>query len=358
MLFALLYLVVRRLFGLAGGSGSEDLSKDAEILVLRHQLKVLRRQKDRPRLRRLDRVVLAAASRVLPRPTWSSFMVSPQTLMRWHRELVRRKWTVLRKGTGGRPPLDPGTRDLILQLARENRRWGCVRIQGELAKLGIRVSATTIRSLLRRHGLGPAPRRSGPTWSQFLRAQARGILACDFLTVETVFLKTLYVLFFIELGTRRVHLAGATAHPDSAWVSQQARNLSWDVVGDEASFRFLIRDRDSKYSASFDEVFRSDGTQVICTPIRAPRANAFAERWVRTVRTECLDWMLILGRGHLERVLGVYVEHYNRERPHRGLDLATPDGLNSQAASPSHPGHVGRRDLLGGLIHEYSRAAA
>jgi len=143
-------------------------------------------------------------------------------------------------------------------------------LRGELAKLGIRVSATTIRMLLRRHGLGPAPRRSGPTWSQFLRAQAHGILACDFFTVETVFLKTLYVFFFIELGTRRVHLAGVTAHPDSAWVTQQARNLSWDVVDNKAFFRFLIRDRDCKYTASFDEVFRSDGTQVIPTPIRAP----------------------------------------------------------------------------------------
>ena len=155
-----------------------------------------------------------------------------------------------------------------------------MRIQGELAKLGIRVSATTIRTLLRHHGLGPAPRRSGPSWSQFLRAQADGILACDFFTVETVFLKTLYILFFIELGTRRVHLAGVTAHPDSAWVTQQARNLSFDHPGDRVPFLFLIRDRDSKFVSSFDEVFRTDGAQVICTPIRAPRANAFSERWV------------------------------------------------------------------------------
>jgi putative transposase len=324
MLFALLYLVVRRVFGLAGGSRSDDLSKDVEILVLRHQLKILRRQAGRPRLRRLDKVVLAAASRVLPRPAWSSLMLSPQTLVRWHRELVRRKWTYRRKRRGGRPPLDAADCEVILRLARENRRWGCVRIQGELAKLGIRVSATTIRTLLRHHGLGPAPRRSGPSWSQFLRAQADAILACDFFTVETVFLKTLYVLFFIELGTRRVHLAGVTAHPDSAWVSQQARNLSYDHPRDRVPFRFLIRDRDSKYVSSFDEVFRTDGVQVICTPIRAPLANAFAERWVRTVRAECLDWVLILRRRHLELVLGVYVEHYNRERPHRGLDLGTP----------------------------------
>jgi putative transposase len=357
MLFALLYLVVRRLFGLAGGSGSEDLSRDVEILVLRHQLKVLRRQAGRPRLRRLDRVVLAAASRVLPRPAWCSFMLSPQTLLRWHRELVRRKWTYGGKRCVGRPPLDPAAGELILRLARENERWGCMRIQGELAKLGIRVSATTIRALLRRHGLGPAPRRSGP-WSEFLRAQAQGILACDFFTVETVFLKTLYVLFFIELGTRRVHLAAVTAHPDSAWVTQQARNLSFDYPGDGVPFRFLIRDRDSKYVSSFDEVFHTDGARVICTPIRAPQANAFAERWVRTIRAECLDWVLILGHRHLERVLGVYVEHYNRERPHRGLGLATPIDPWSRADMVCRRGPVERRDLLGGLIHEYSREAA
>ena len=358
MLFALLYLVVRRLIRLAGGSGSEDLSKDVEILVLRHQLKVLRRQAGRPCLRRLDRVVLAAASRVLPRLAWSSFMLSPQTLLRWHRELVRRKWTYRGKHCVGRPPIDPAACELILRLARENWRWGCVRIQGELAKLGIRVSATTIRALLRRHGLGPAPRRSGPTWSQFLRAQAHGILACDFFTVETVFLKTLYVLFFIELGTRRVHLAGATAHPDSAWVTQQARNLSFDHPGHRVPFRFLIRDRDSKYVSSFDEVFSTDGAQVICSPIRAPWANAFAERWVRTVRAECLDWVLILGRRHLERVLGVYAEHYKRERPHRELDLGTPIDSRSRAGRACRRGPVERRDLLGGLIHECSRAAA
>jgi hypothetical protein len=184
-------------------------------------------------------------------------------------------------------------------------------------------------------------------------------LACDFFTVETVFLKTLHVLFFIELGTRRVHLAGVTAHPDSAWVSEQARNLSFDDHPPHGvPFRFLIRDRDSKYVSSFDEVFRTDGAQVICTPIRAPRANAFAERWVRTVRAECLDWVLILGRPHLERVLDVYLEHYNRERPHRGLDLGTPIDSVSQAGRACRHGPVERRDLLGGLIHEYSRAAA
>jgi putative transposase len=356
VLFALVHLVLRRLFSFAGGSASQSHSKDVEILVLRHQLKVLRRQAGRPRLRWVDRVVLAAASRAIPRPAWSSFLVSPQTLLRWHRELVRRKWTYNRKRACGRPPLDSDTRELILRLGRENRTWGCIRIQGELAKLGIRVSATTIRTLLRREGLGPAPRRSGSTWSEFLRAQARGVLACDFFTAETVFLKTLYVLFFIELGTRRVHVAGVPRSPDTAWVTQEARNVSYDLADRDPRVRFLIRDRDSKYSSSFDEVFRSDGTEVICTPIRAPKANAFAERWVRTVRTECLDWMLVLGRRHLEGVLRVYVVHDNLERP-RGLALATPISPTGPPESAANAGPIRRRDLLGGLIHEYPRAA-
>src|SRR5262249_15298778 len=193
--------------------------------VLRHQLSVLRRSVKRPELRRRDRVVLAAASGLLPRRRWSVFVVSPQTLLRWQRELVRRKWTD-RLRPGGPPPLDNRRRELVLRLARENPRWGCVRIQGELRKLGVRVGATTIRTLLRRHGLGPAPRRTGPSWAEFLRAQADGILACDFFTVETVWLRTLYVLFWIEHGSRRVHLAGVTANPDCAWVTQQARNLA------------------------------------------------------------------------------------------------------------------------------------
>jgi transposase len=222
MLFAVIYLLLRRLVGLAGGS-AEDRHSDIEVLVLRHQLAVLRRRVGRPRLRRRDRLFMAALSRVLPRPRWSSFLVSPQTLLRWHRELVRTKWTYPHRPTGGRPPIAGDVRDLILRLGKENPRWGCVRIKGELAKLGIRVSASAIRTLLRRSGPGPAPRRGGPTWAEFLRSQARGILATDFFTVETTWLRTLYVSFFIELGTRRVHLAGVTGHPDSGWVTQTAR---------------------------------------------------------------------------------------------------------------------------------------
>jgi putative transposase len=214
MLFAVIYLLLRRLVALAGGS-AEDRHNDIEVLVLRHQLAVLRRRVGRPRLRRRDRLVMAALSRVLPRPRWSSFLVSPQTLLRWHRELVRSKWTYPHRTTGGRPLIAEDVQDLILRMGTENSRWGCVRIRGELAKLGIRVSASAIRALLRRHGLGPAPRRGGPTWAEFLGNHARGILATDFFTVETIWLRTLYVSFVIELRTRHVHLAGVTAHPDS-----------------------------------------------------------------------------------------------------------------------------------------------
>jgi putative transposase len=326
---------------------------ELENAVLRHQVKVLRRTVRRPELREQDRAFLAAASRALSRDRWASFMVTPQTLLRWHRQLVRRKWTYPGRGPG-RPPLDPETTDLIIRLGRENPRWGCVRIQGELRKLGIRVGASTIRRILRRVGQGPAPRRTGRTWSEFLRAQGRGVLACDFFTVETVFLNTLYVLFFIELSTRRVHLAGATRRPDSAWVTQQARNLA--ITGDLEGKHILLRDRDAKFPGPFDEVFRTEGLTAVKTPVRAPRANAFAERWVGSVRRECLDHVLVFGRRHLQRVLSAYAEHYNRARPHRGLDLQPPDPGPRAEAVPG--AKVRRHDVLGGLIHEYHRSAA
>jgi putative transposase len=334
VLLALVYLLLRRVVRSIVGSSNELMTTEVEVVVLRHQLMVLKRQVGRPHLRPRDRLLMAALSRALPRARWSSsFVVTPQTLLRWHRELVRRKWTYKRISGGGRPPIADEVRELIVRMGGENPRWGCLRIRGELAKLGIRVSATRIRTLLRRSGLGPAPRRDGPTWSEFLRAQARGILAVDFFTVETLWLRTLYVLFVIEVGSRRVHVLGVTRNPDSAWVTQQARNLA---VGEGLEgIRFLIRDRDAKYSGPFDEVFRSEGVSIVKTPIRAPRANAFAERWVRTVRTECLDWMLVLGRRHLERVLRTYAAHYNERRPHRGLELKTPDPQPDPAPWPA-----------------------
>jgi len=352
VLLSLVYFLVARLLG--AGSRLQN-EKDIELLVLRHQVKVMQRQVKRPRLRRLDRVLLAAASRAMPRGLWSSFVVRPETLLRWHRELVRKKWTYTMRGRPGRPAIEPQVSALILRLGRENPRWGYQRIRGELLKLGIRVSATTVRTILLRHGLDPAPRRAGPTWTEFLRSQAEGILACDFFTVETIKLKTIYVLFFIELQTRRVHVVGVTAHPDSAWLTQQARNLAIDErLGDAG---FLVRDRDAKFSGPFDEVLRTEGVRVIRTPIRTPRANAFAERFVRTVRQECLDHVLIHDPRHLERVLQAYVAHYAKERPHRGLDLAVPAGNRAPRARRTTGTPVERRDVLGGLIHEYRWAA-
>jgi transposase InsO family protein len=356
MLF-LLGLIVRLLSRLLVSPRNDDGSKDLEILVLRHQLRVLRRKTGPPKLRFIDRVLLAAASRSIPRERWSCFLVTPATLVRWHRELVRRKWSYGRSGLPGRPPIDPEVRDLVLKIARENPRWGCVRIQGELAKLGIRVSATTIRTLLGTARLGPAPRRTGPTWTEFLRAQAQGVIACDFFTVETAWLQTLYVLLFIELGSRRIHLSASTVHPDAAWVTQQARNLTMDLDDRSTAVRFLIHDRDTKFVGPFDEVFRSEGAKVIPTPIRAPNANAYAERVIETVRAECLDWSLILGRRHLDRTLATYTTHYNRGRPHRALGLATPLAKDEVPMTVS-PRDVRRGDLLGGLIHEYCGRAA
>jgi putative transposase len=352
VLFFLVHVAVRRVLRVVGG-GSSVAALELENALLRHQLAVLCRTVKRPPPRRRDRLLLAAASRLLPKGRWSVFLVTPQTLLRWHRELVRKKWSYRRR-SAGRPPLDPDVRELVLRVARENRGWGCLRIQGELRKLGIRTGATTIRAILRRSGLGPAPRRGGPSWSEFLRAQAHDMVACDFFTVETSWLQTLYVLFFVELGSRRVHLAGVTANPDFAWMAQQARNLA--IEERLENVRFLLHDRDTKFSGPFDEIIRSEGVRVIRTPIRAPRANAVAERLVRSVRNECLDQLLIFGRRHLERVLRGYVAHFNAERPHRSLELVPPAGSPRSRGSPS--ADIRRRDALGGLIHEYYVAAA
>ena len=354
MLLSLLYMALRVILRLAPQGDARD--REVEILVLRHQVKVLKRKASRPKLRRRDRIFLAAASRILPKDRWSCFIVIPTTLLRWHRELVRRKWTYRRKRTG-RPRLDPEICALAIRMARENPRWGYIRIQGELRKLGIRVGATTIRRILLKEGLGPAPRRAGPSWSEFLRSQADGILACDFFTVETAFLRTFYVLLFIEIGSRRLHVNGATENPDGLFVTQQARNLAIGLAERKAPVSFLIRDRDCKFSGSFDEVFRTEGAQVILTPIRSPKANAFAERCVKTLRSEVLDWTLILGRRHLDRVLRCYVCHYNAQRPHRGLELRAPES-SGDVDSVETPPEIQRRDLLGGLIREYHAFAA
>jgi putative transposase len=363
MALSFLYLMTRRLVGMLLGSLRSEHAKDIEIAVLRHQLDVLRRQVKRPEFRSADRALLAMLSSALPRWRWSSFLVTPDTILRWHRRLVTRKWTQAQP-RGGPPPLADDVVALILRLARENPRWGYRRIQGELKKLGMSVSATTIRTVLLRNGLRPAPRRASVTWRAFLRAQASAIVATDFFTVETVRLKTLHILFCIELHTRRVRLAGVTDHPNGRWVVQRAREFSMsreeETTAGTSAPQFLIRDHDSKFTRAFDDVFASDGVQTIQTPIQAPNANAFAERWVRTVRQECLDWMLIWGRRHLEGVLDEYVRHYNKERPHRSLALRPPTGIEVRAGPDAVPAAalVRRRDRLDGLVHEYYQVAA
>ena len=351
------YVVLQRVFQLICLRFRSTASKELEIVVLRHELAVLRRHVPRPAFRSVDRMFLAAASRILPRGRSSSFLVTPATLLRWHRHLVANRWTYKRRA--GRPRIDQEVRALIMRLARDNPRWGYLRIVGELKGLGVLVSATTVKKVLRQAQLGPAGGRNGPSWRDFLRAPAKSMIAVDLFTVDTVWLQRLYVLFFIEITSRRVHVAGCTAHPDNEWVTQRARDVAWTLAERADPIRFLIRDHDRKFTNSFDVIFEAQGTRIVRTPIQAPEANGIAERFVRTARSECLDWMLIGSARHLERTLTVFIDHYNGWRPHRSLDLAPPNGRPSAAArwEGSPPTAVTRRDRLGGLIHEYERAA-
>jgi putative transposase len=348
------YLIFRQLVTWLGLLARSSGSKNAEILVLRHEVAVLRRQVSRPRLSWADRAVFAALSRLLSQAGRLHRIVTPATVLRWHRDLVTRRWTQPRR-RGGRSTASE-LRQLVLRLASENPTWGYRRIHGEDAGLGLQIAPSTVWSLLKRAGIDPAPRRSGPTWRQFLTAQAHSILATDFFCVDTVLLHRLYVLFVVEHATRRVHLLGITANPTGAWVAQQARNLLMDLDDRLAGFAFLIRDRDSKFTGVFDAVFASEGIRILRTPVRAPRANAIAERWIGTVRREILDRMLIVNRRHLETVLAEYLAHFNDHRPHRALQHAAP--LRPLPPPSSQPDlHIRRHDRLGGLIHEYTQVA-
>jgi transposase len=330
-----------------------DEANEVEVLVLRHELTVLRRQVSRPSCRPADRVFLAALARMLPLERWGSVFVRPETIRRWQRSLIARRWTFPHR-SAGRPATEAGVRALVVRMAREHPGWGYRRVQGELARLGIKIAASTVWSILQQAGIDPAPRRSSETWRGFLRAQASGIVACDFLTVESVLFRRLYVLVLIELATRQVHLAGITTNPTGEWVTQQARNIVETFVERTEPIRFLIHDRDSKFTATFDEVFRTEGIRAIKTPVRAPNANAFTERWIATARRECLDRLLIMNRRHLERVLPVYIEHYNTHRPHRSLQQQPPAGdAQRDSATILTLDRILRRDVLGGLIHEY-----
>ena len=353
MLFRLVYLAVSRAFAWLALLARSDASKDLEILVLRHEIAVLRRQVASPKPDWADRGVLAALARLLPGHLRAHRIVTPGTLLAWHRRLVKRKWTY--PGRPGRPAVSPEIRDLVLQLARQNPRWGYRRIQGELLGLGHRAGEGTIRRILAKAGLGPAPRRTSPTWRQFLTSQASGILACDFLHVDTVFLKRLYVFFVMEIETRRVHVLGVTANPTGSWTSQQARNLLMDLGERAGRFKFLIRDRDGKFASSFDYAFADGGVRIIKTPVRSPRANSFAERYVGTLRRECLDHLLIHGERHLRTVLAEFESHYNHHRPHRGRSLHPPVHDPSEAIDMT--ARIDRQTAVSGLINEYHRAA-
>ena len=353
MALSFLYRLIQRVAELARMHRMDDVAKDAEILVLRHQLAVLRRQVARPRFTWSDRALIATLAKLVPRERWAAFLVTPETILRWHRALVCGRWTYPHRRVG-RPQLPAETVALIVRLARENPRWGYLRIVGELKKLGVAVSKTSVATVLRRHRIQPAPRRSGPTWSQFLEAQAKGILATDFFTIEAATLRRYYVLFVIEVERRVVHLLGVTASPDGPWVTQVARTFVSGLEDAGRRFRLLIRDRDTKFTASFDAVLASGGIAAVQTPVASPRANAFAERFVRTVRVECLDHLLVVSPRHLEAVLVAYIRHYNQARPHRGVGLEPP---LPRSAPPAARGPVIRRDILGGVIHEYERAA-
>lgn len=341
---------------------TSENDKELEILLLRRQLAIYERKRRQPmRLTRGEKLPLvlavrlkATSGRTIKQMGDVIRIVKPKTVFGWHRELVRWKWTYRRRNRGGRPRTDREIERLVVRLARENG-WGNERIEGELLKLGYEISDETVANILRRHGIPPVPERAtSPSWRHLMTHYKEHLLACVFFTLDTLFLQTIYVLLFIEIGSRRVHFAGCTAHPDNAWITQQARQVMWEFDGREAAIHFLNRDNDKKFSHAFDTVFRSAGIKVIPTPCRAPNANAHAERWIRSVREECLDKVLIINQAHLRRVMREYVAFFNTARLHQGIDQQIPIPRASRATS----GPVRCRSVLGGIIHDYYRDAA
>jgi putative transposase len=332
-------------------------ARDAEILNLRHQILVLQRQIERPRFNEADRTILALLATAIGRSRrgLTFLIVRPDTVLRWHRRLVARHWTQPPAAMTGRPPIDPEIRRLIIRLAGENPDWGYRRIHGELHRLGHKLAASTVWKILRTAGIDPTRNRTGPSWSKFLRSQAKAIIATDFACVDTAFLRRFHVLFVIEHATRRVHLAGITTSPTGPWTTQAARNLM-TRLGADHRFKFLIRDGAGQFTRSFDSVLAGSGITAIRTPPRSPQANAFAERWVRTLRHELLDRTIIWNEHQLRALLVEYVEHYNTHRPHRGICQRAPNDTGDVA--PIRPGRpIQRRTTCAGLINQYQPAA-
>jgi putative transposase len=362
MLWFCVWQVISTLMEFISLGRRSESNKALEILLLRRQLAIYERKKRRvPHLSRGEKLMLIVLATRLKARTGRTLkamgdvmrIVKPATLFRWHSELVRHKWTY-RHRTVGRPRTDKDIEQLVLRLARENG-WGYERIEGELLKLGYTISHETVGNILSRHGIPPAPdREPSPSWRHLKTHYKDQLLACDFFTVETLFLQTLYVFFFIEIGSRQVHFAGCTAHPNSAWVTQQARQVMWNLADREPSIRFLIRDNDQKFTQPFDMVFHSEGMAVIPTPYHAPNANAYAERVIRSIREECLDKLLIINQVHLHRVMREYTEFFNTARPHQGLEQRIP----VPKVTPKITGPVGSRTVLGGILHDYYRDAA
>jgi putative transposase len=348
----ILYRFLASLARLAVRSGR---SRDLEIIVLRHQLAVLRRSTKRPPITDEDRSLLAAIAQALPRPKRHGWLVTPDTLLRWHRRRIARYWTQPKR-CRGRPSTAAELRTLIIEMATDNPTWGYRRIHGELIGLGHRVGASTIWRILKNHAIDPAPQRSAVTWSQFLRSQAA--VACDFATIDTVRLHRYYLLFFIDVTSRQVFFAGITKHPTGSWTTQAARNLFLQHRGRLGDARALVRDRGSQFVGSFDEIFRTEGLKILKTPVRTPVANSFAERWIGTLRRELLDRTIIWNRRQLERLLTDYIDHYNQHRPHRSLNQQPPRRENEEPeqADPPPP-RIVRSTRCDGLINEYRNAA-
>ena len=361
MLLKIVYALAWRTLGLVVVLFRGDRAVAAEMPVLRHENAVLRRQAGRVRYEPADRAWFAALARIVSRRRRAEvFPLTPATLLTWHRRLAAKKDDTSGRRSPGRPPATPGIKRLVLRLARENPLWGHRRIQGELLKLGIAVAPSTVWEILRAAAIDPAPRRSGPTWRQFLHTRAAGILAVDFLHVDTALCKRLYVLVFIEHGTRPMHLGGVTAKPAGERAVQQARNLALSLGQRFGQIGFLVRDRGPNFTASFDAVFQAAGTTILVSAVQAPRMNAICERLAGTLRREVLDRALILGEAHLRAVLTGYQTHYHTARPHQGIAQRVPGADRDTpraTATELDTGRIRRRSVLGGLINEYTHAA-